>query len=117
MTFTGTGWLVDSVYPEQLAGTDGGVRAPSATELNEINRIIMEWVACGVFKPGAVAHFQRVVGRMKEQRCDALVLGCTSLPLIVSDANSSLPTLDSTRLFAPVSSARSCPGWRSLVSQ
>jgi aspartate racemase len=35
-----------------------------------------------------------------EEGCDAVVLGCTEIPLIMNDANSPLPTLDSTRLLA-----------------
>jgi aspartate/glutamate racemase len=41
-----------------------------------------------------------VIGRMKEEGCDAVVLGCTEIPLLMNDANSPLPTLDSTRLLA-----------------
>jgi aspartate racemase len=37
---------------------------------------------------------------MKDQGCDAVVLGCTEIPLIISAENSALPTLDSTRLLA-----------------
>jgi len=37
---------------------------------------------------------------MKEDGCDAVVLGCTEIPLIMNDGNSPLPTLDSTRLLA-----------------
>jgi aspartate racemase len=37
---------------------------------------------------------------MKEAGCDAVVLGCTEIPLIMNDENSPLPTLDSTRLLA-----------------
>jgi aspartate racemase len=37
---------------------------------------------------------------MQQEGCDAVVLGCTEIPLIMNDANSSLPTLDSTRLLA-----------------
>ena len=37
---------------------------------------------------------------MKGEGCDAVVLGCTEIPLIMNDANSPLPTLDSTRLLA-----------------
>jgi aspartate racemase len=37
---------------------------------------------------------------MRDRGCDALVLGCTEIPLIMSDTNSGLPTLDSTRLLA-----------------
>jgi aspartate racemase len=40
------------------------------------------------------------MGRMHDEGCDAVVLGCTEIPLIMHDANSPLPTLDSTRLLA-----------------
>jgi aspartate racemase len=60
----------------------------------------MEELVCGVFKPEAVVTFQRIMGRMKDEGCDAVVLGCTEIPLIMNDANSPLPTLDSTRLLA-----------------
>ena len=54
----------------------------------------------GVFTLDAVTFFQRVIERMKRGGCDAVILGCTEIPLIMSDANSPLPTLDSTRLLA-----------------
>jgi aspartate racemase len=60
----------------------------------------MEELVYGVFKAEGVTHFQNVIGRMKQSGCDAVVLGCTEIPLIISDSNSSLPTLDSTRLLA-----------------
>jgi aspartate racemase len=97
----GTRWLVASeVYPEKLAPRGLQYVRPSAAEREEINRIIMEELVCSIFKPEAIAYFQRVIGRMKEEGCDAVVLGCTEIPLIMSDANSPLPTLDSTRLLA-----------------
>jgi aspartate racemase len=73
---------------------------PDAAEREEINRIIFEELVCGVFKLEAVAYFQQVITRMKGEGCDAVVLGCTEIPLIINDANSPLPTLDSTRLLA-----------------
>jgi aspartate racemase len=98
---TGTRWLVDSeVYPQQLAARGLAYARPTPAEREEINRIIMDELICGVFKPEAVAYFQRVIGRMKDEDCDAVVLGCTEIPLIMSDSNSPLPTLDSTRLLA-----------------
>ena len=45
-------------------------------------------------------YFQQVIARLKDEGCDAVVLGCTEIPLIINDANSPLPTLDSTRLLA-----------------
>jgi aspartate racemase len=50
------------------------------------------------------------MGRMKEQGCDAVVLGCTEIPLIMNDGNSPLPTLDSTRLLARAALKRAVTG-------
>jgi len=99
---TGTRWLTDSeVYPEKLSARGLAYVRPTIEERDEIARIIMEELVYGVFKPETIATFQRVMQRMKdEEGCDAVVLGCTEIPLIMSDANSPLPTLDSTRLLA-----------------
>jgi aspartate racemase len=98
---TGTRWLVESeVYPEKLAARGLEYLRPSAEEREAIQRIIMDELVYGVFKPEAVAYFQQVIQRLKEEGCDAVVLGCTEIPLIMSDENSPLPTLDSTRLLA-----------------
>jgi aspartate racemase len=98
---TGTRWLVESeVYPEKLSARGLDFLRPGVEEREEINRIIMDELVYGVFRLESVAVFQRVVERMKAEGCDAVVLGCTEIPLILSDANSPLPTLDSTRLLA-----------------
>jgi aspartate racemase len=97
----GTRWLVHSeVYPEKLAARGLSHLRPSEAECLEINRIIMDELVYGVFKPEAIAYHQRVIGRMKDEGADAVVLGCTEIPLIMNDENSPLPTLDSTRLLA-----------------
>ncbi|MGI9026828.1 MAG: aspartate/glutamate racemase family protein [Burkholderiaceae bacterium] len=108
---TGTRWLVDSeIYPEKLAAHGLASMRPNATEREEINRIIMDELVYGVFKPEAVFSFQRVIAGMKEEGCDAVVLGCTEIPLIIDDANSPLPTLDSTRLLARAALRRAVAG-------
>jgi aspartate racemase len=51
---------------------------------------------------------------MKGAGCDAVVLGCTEIPLIINDSNSALPTLDSTRLLARAALRRACEGQGAL---
>ena len=98
---TGTKWLVESdVYPERLKPRGLEYIRPTAGERDEINRIIFDELAYGVTNASAVASFQRVIARMKDDGCDAVVLACTEIPLLMNDANSPLPTLDSTRLLA-----------------
>src|SRR6185369_2350293 len=68
LALTGTRWLVDSeVYPQQLAVRGLAYVRPTAAERDEINRIIMDELTCGQFKPEAVAYLQRAIGRMKNE--------------------------------------------------
>jgi aspartate racemase len=98
---TGTRWLVDSaIYPDKLIARGLAHLRPTVEEREEINRLIMDELVYGIFTPEQVAYFQQVIGRMKDQGCDAVILGCTEIPLILNDTNSPLPTLDSTRLLA-----------------
>ncbi len=98
---TGTRWLVASdVYPQALMAHGLEFLRPSDAERDEINRIIMDELVYGRLEPESVAALQRVIERLKHDGCDAVVLGCTEIPLIIHDGNSALPTLDSTRLLA-----------------
>jgi aspartate racemase len=108
---TGTRWLVESeVYPQKLATRGLEYVVPSPAEREESNRIIMDELVCGIFAPESVACFQRIIERLKGAGCDAVVLGCTEIPLIVNDSNSALPTLDSTRLLAQAALRRAVQG-------
>ncbi|PTQ12020.1 aspartate racemase [Sphingomonas oleivorans] len=98
---TGTRWLVENdLYPQKLAARGLECVRPSAAERDEIGRIIMDELVCSLFRPEAVAYFQQTIAGMKDRGCDAVILGCTEIPLIINDDNSPLPTLDSNRLLA-----------------
>ncbi len=98
---TGTRYLVDSnVYPDKLSARGLSYVRPTMEERDAIDRIIMDELVYGVFKDEAMATVRRAISRMQAEGCDAVVLGCTELPLLMNDANSPLPTLDSTRLLA-----------------
>ena len=108
---TGTRWLIDSeVYPEKIEAEGLAWLRPTDAERDETSRIIMDELVQGVFRPEAVAAYQGVMERMKEKGCDAVVLGCTEIPLIMNDGNSPLPTLDSTRLLARAALRRAVTG-------
>jgi aspartate racemase len=101
LALTGTRSLVDSdVYPATLAARGVECIKPDSSERDMINRIIFDDLVNGVFTQDAVTCFQRIIERLKGEGCDAVVLGCTEIPLIMNDTNSPLPTLDSTRVLA-----------------
>ena len=111
LLLTGTRWLVDSqVYPDKLAARGLEFVRPGKDDRDEMSRIIMDELVRGIFKPAAIAYFQGVIERSMESGCDAAILGCTEIPLIIDDTNSALATLDSTRLLARAALRRAVNG-------
>ena len=98
---TGTRWLVDSnVYPQALAARGLACVRPSPPDRDAMGRIIMQELVAGVVKPASTEHMRQIIARLQAAACDAVILGCTEIPLVINDTNSPLPTLDSTRLLA-----------------
>ena len=101
LAVTGTKYTMEgTVYQTKLPAAGFEYLVPEASERTEIDRIIMDELVNGIFKPEARAYFQQVIARMKGEGCEAAVLGCTEIPLIIDDSTSPLPTLDSTRILA-----------------
>jgi aspartate racemase len=97
----GTRWLVSGeVYPAKLEPLGIAYVRPDRAEREVLNRIIMDELVCGELKPESTAQLQGIIAALKDRGCDAVVLGCTEIPLLIDDTNSALPTLDSTRLLA-----------------
>jgi len=97
----GTRYLMEGpVYLTKLTAIDIEHMIPEAEDRKRINEIILSELVYGRFPTEARAYLSEVIGGLRKQGCDAVVLGCTEIPLLVTQENSPLPTLDSTRLLA-----------------
>ncbi len=89
-----------TVYPQKLTAAGIEYVVPNTDERKRIDDIIFDELVNGSFTDESRSYFREVIGRMSNQGCDAVVLGCTEIPLIIDDQSSPLPTLDSTRILA-----------------
>ena len=89
-----------TVYPEVLREAGVNHAVPEAAERRETDRIIFEELLLDRLLPESRRYLVGVIERMKGDGCDAAVLACTELPLLVGPEDSPLPILDSTRLLA-----------------
>jgi aspartate racemase len=97
----GTRYLMEGpVYPLALKAAGMEHRIPKAEQRQRINEIIFDELVNGQFLPRSLAYYVEVIRSLKDEGCDAVVLGCTEIPLLVTPESSPLPTLDSTRLLA-----------------
>ncbi len=101
LAITGTRHLMTGpVYSSILERHGVECRIPGEVEREQIDRIIFSELVNGVFQEESRLYFNTVIQRMKDQGSDAVVLGCTEIPLLADPEDCPLPTLDSTRLLA-----------------
>ena len=102
LAILGTQYLMEGpVYPEKLTESNIDYRIPDSSERKRINAIMFDELVYGKFLNESRDYFIRVISRLgTEEGCDAVVLGCTEIPLLITPDISPLPTLDSTRLLA-----------------
>jgi aspartate racemase len=97
----GTKYLTEGpVYPGALHRFGIEREIPDAADRERINDIIFKELVNGLFPEASRLYLNEVTDKLKARGCDAVVLGCTEIPLIVRPDDSPLPTLDSTRLLA-----------------
>jgi len=97
----GTKYLTEGpVYPDELSKFGIEREIPDEPDREKINTIIFKELVNGIFLEESRLFFNEVTEKLASKGCDAVVLGCTEIPLIVRPDDCPLPTLDSTRLLA-----------------
>ena len=90
--------MSDGFYTERMAAQGVNTIVPSEAEQNEIHRIIFEELCRNQIQAASAHYFQNVIGSLKTQGAQGVILGCTEICLIVNAQNSLLPVFDSTSI-------------------
>jgi len=107
LAILGTRFLMEGpVYAAKLSDTDIEYMIPQPEDREKISGIIFNELVNGIFSAEARDYFNSVTDGLKKQGCDAVVLGCTEIPLLITAETSPLPVLDSTRILARAALAR-----------
>jgi aspartate racemase len=97
----GTKYLMTGpVYPQALESYGISHEIPDEATREWIDETIFGELVNGIVTEQSRLRFHEIIQKFRAHGCDAVVLGCTEIPLIVEPAGSPLPTLDSTRLLA-----------------
>lgn len=97
----GTKWtMTGRVYPDALARRGADRLMPDEATRTRLNDAIFDELCRGIFTAEATSAFIGAIETLRAQGADCAILGCTEIPIVVSDANSPVPVLDSTRLLA-----------------
>ena len=80
---------------------DSGIEiiTPTESEMELVGSKIVSELEIGIVKPETLALFQNIIERMKtENGIEAIILGCTELPLILNDEVSPVACLDTMQI-------------------
>jgi len=98
----GTRYLMEGpVYAGRLADAGLECRVPPPRQRDVVNDIIFGELVNGDATEPSQRALATIIGDLERQQgCEAIILGCTELPLAISEETCPLPLLDSTRLLA-----------------
>jgi len=97
----GTRFLMEGkVYARVLSNRNLEVMIPKAQQREQINSLILEELVKGTVKDSTRDYFRGLVAELAAAGCDAVVMACTEIPLVLRPADVEIPLLDSTRLLA-----------------
>lgn len=87
-------------YVDRLATQGLEVVVPSARDRAEVHRVIYDELCLGQVLEASRAAYVAVIGRLVDEGCQAVILGCTEIELLISAQDSPVPVLPTTRLHA-----------------
>ena len=97
----GTRWtMTGPVYEKALKERGLERLIPDEPMSEKLNAAILDELCLGIFSASTTDLFLGAIEDLKSRGAECVILGCTEIPLIVTPENSTLPTLDSTRLLA-----------------
>jgi amino-acid racemase len=73
---------------------------PDAKERQAIHDVIYNELCHGIIREESRAGFRGIIDRLRERGAEGVILGCTEIPLLISQADSTLPVFDSTAIHA-----------------
>ena len=92
--------MKEDFYKGILRERDLEVVIPDDKDIDELNRIIFEELCVGKIREESRDYFRQVIVNLKEKGCEAVILGCTEIGMLINAENSALPVFDTTIIHA-----------------
>jgi aspartate racemase len=91
--------MQEDFYRQRLAERfDIEVIIPEPAQMAEIDRVIFAELCQGRFQPSARAFYLECIEALRRRGAEVAILGCTEIGLLLENASSPLPLLDSCEL-------------------
>jgi len=95
----GTAFTMEQTfYSERLERHGLRVLVPEAADRAEVHRVIYDELCQGQVLDSSRDAVNAVIGRLADAGAQGVILGCTEIELLISKADSQIPTFPTTRL-------------------
>ncbi len=92
--------MTQDFYKAKL--TERGIRVliPAAADVEFVNHVIYDELCRGILSPASRCEYVQIIGDLKNRGAQGVILGCTEIGLLISQADSPLPVFDTTGIHA-----------------
>lgn len=87
-------------YKEKLVERGIEVLVPGEADMEIVNRIIFEELCLGVISAESKQEYLRIIEAQRARGAQGVILGCTEIGLLISQADTDLPVFDTTQIHA-----------------
>jgi aspartate racemase len=97
----GTRFTMEKGFYKEALGRKGiSVLVPDFDERRYVNSVIYDELVAGQFRDESRDGYLAVIGRLAQRGAQGVILGCTEIPLLVSESDAKLPLFDTTTIHA-----------------
>ncbi len=93
--------MTSSIYDQE----DMTIIRPTEEEMTTIHEIIYKELIVGRYLASSLNKAKQVIRNLKERGAEAIILGCTELPLLIKPEDVDLPILNTLRIHAKAAAA------------
>jgi aspartate racemase len=87
-------------YQRALAEKGINVIVPDPDDRKLVNHVIYQELVAGDIRDESRQAFVRVIHRLARRGAEGVILGCTEIPLLVSEGEAGMPLFDTTMIHA-----------------
>ncbi len=73
---------------------------PNEQEIEKVHKVIYDELVHGQIKEESRETYKTIIDNLKKKGAEGVILGCTEIPLLISDSDVNIPIFDTTRLHA-----------------
>jgi aspartate racemase len=102
MSLLGTRYTMENNFYASYLEDHFGIEVlvPDASDRSVVHNIIYKELVLGKFKESSRRMLQDIIARQKQIGAQGVILGCTELPMLVSEKDAPLPMFDTTKIHA-----------------